>query len=183
MKYIFLDTETTGLPKSQYASHEDTSNWPRMVQLAWIVSDGENILEEHNHIIFPDGFVIPDEVAAIHGISQERALLEGKKLEEVLQAFDRSLAGEEMAVVAHNIRFDFGILGAEFVRQGLETKFFSLPKMCTMTSATKFMGRYPKLNNLHLYLLGTEFSGAHDARADVKACHDCFFAMKKKGLI
>ena len=37
--YIVFDTETTGLPKKYNAPFTDTDNWPRMVQLAWIVYD------------------------------------------------------------------------------------------------------------------------------------------------
>ncbi len=34
MKYLFFDTETTGVPKDYKAPSSDTDNWPRMVQLA-----------------------------------------------------------------------------------------------------------------------------------------------------
>lgn len=37
MKYLFIDTETTGLPKEYDAPYTDIDNWPRLVQLAWIV--------------------------------------------------------------------------------------------------------------------------------------------------
>jgi len=32
-------------------------------------------------------------------------------------------------------------------------------------------------------LFGTGFEGAHDALADVKACADCFFELKKRKVI
>lgn len=75
---IFLDSETTGLPKDYKAPLTDTANWPRMVQLAWLVHDvNGNLLREQSFIIKPEGFTIPDDVAAIHGISQARAMEEG----------------------------------------------------------------------------------------------------------
>ena len=41
MRYLFFDTETTGVPQNYKAPSSDTDNWPRMVQLAWIVTDDE----------------------------------------------------------------------------------------------------------------------------------------------
>ena len=39
MKFIVFDTETTGLPKSKYASPEETYLFPYIVQLSWLVFD------------------------------------------------------------------------------------------------------------------------------------------------
>jgi len=39
MKYLFFDTETTGLPMNYYAPAIDTNNWPRLVQLSYIITD------------------------------------------------------------------------------------------------------------------------------------------------
>ena len=44
--YLFFDTETTGLPKRWNAPVTDLENWPRLVQLAWIMYDDRgNMLE------------------------------------------------------------------------------------------------------------------------------------------
>ena len=40
--YLFFDTETTGLPKNWKAPVTDTENWPRIVQIAWILSTKES---------------------------------------------------------------------------------------------------------------------------------------------
>ena len=37
--YLFFDTETTGLPRSWKAPITDSNNWPRLVQIAWLVFD------------------------------------------------------------------------------------------------------------------------------------------------
>ena len=39
MKFLFFDTETTGLPKKWNAPVEEIDNWPRLVQIAWQVYD------------------------------------------------------------------------------------------------------------------------------------------------
>ncbi|KAF0237889.1 MAG: DNA polymerase III subunit [Prolixibacteraceae bacterium] len=43
--YLFFDTETTGLPKNWKAPVTDLNNWPRLVQLAYLLydSDGNQI--------------------------------------------------------------------------------------------------------------------------------------------
>ena len=60
MKIVFFDTETTGLPRDYNAPSSKLDNWPRLVQLAWIVSDYDgNVISSENHIIIPNGFEYP----------------------------------------------------------------------------------------------------------------------------
>jgi DNA polymerase III epsilon subunit-like protein len=35
--YLFFDTETSGLPKNPQLSHTEVDNWPRLVQIAWVL--------------------------------------------------------------------------------------------------------------------------------------------------
>lgn len=82
--YNFFDTETTGVPRDYKAPASNTRNWPRLVQLGWIVTDEEgNVLSQGNEIVKPEGFVIPADAARVHGITTERAQREGKPLREV----------------------------------------------------------------------------------------------------
>ena len=39
--YLFFDTETTGLPNDYNASPNQLDNWPRIVQIAWLLHDCE----------------------------------------------------------------------------------------------------------------------------------------------
>ena len=60
--FLFFDTETTGLPQRWNAPVTNVDNWPRLVQLAWIMCDDKgNIIEERSDIIKPEGFSIPVE--------------------------------------------------------------------------------------------------------------------------
>ena len=114
--YIFFDTETTGVPRNYKAPSSDTSNWPRMVQLGWILMDGEgNKVSQKDYIIRPDGYTIPDDAVRIHGITTQRALEDGRDLAAVVDEF---LADFNQAtfIVGHNIDFDKKILGAELIR-------------------------------------------------------------------
>jgi DNA polymerase III subunit epsilon len=136
--YLFFDTETTGLPRNWRAPVTDLNNWPRMVQIAWILSDQNgNRIEADDYIIRPENFVIPASTTRVHGISTERALQEGKDLREILMKFNE-LVDETEFIVAHNVSFDEKILGAELLRKGIQSSFFKKRKLCTMQASTNY---------------------------------------------
>src|SRR2546425_6391906 len=114
--YLIFDTETAGLPDDYNAPHSDIENWPRMVQLAWGTFDirGRKIGGK-SYVIRPDGFKIPMNAEKVHGISTAVAKRVGAPVADVLDEFMDAL-GESSILVAHNVSFDAGILGAEFYR-------------------------------------------------------------------
>lgn len=188
--YLFFDTETTGLPRNWKAPVTDLNNWPRMIQIAWILCDKQgNRMETYDCIIKPENFKIPIESSRVHGISTEKAINEGENLEEVLVRFEE-LVGKSNFIVAHNISFDEKIIGAEFLRKGIQSSFGRKKKLCTMQSSTnycKISGPYgykwPKLSELHIKLFGVDFEEAHDASVDINATERCFWEMRKRQLI
>jgi len=190
-KYLVFDTETNGLPRDWKAPVTDTSNWPRLVQLAWAVYDAQGQVQERCcHIIRPDGFVIDEAAALIHGISHERAMREGVRLSQVLDAFVLRLHEAEL-LVAHNIDFDAKIVGAELYRASLPMRLDHKAQLCTMQASTSYCrlpGRYgsykwPTLMELHTALFDRSFDGAHDALVDVDACARCFFELRSRGVV
>jgi len=188
--YLFFDTETTGLPKNWKAPVTNVDNWPRMIQLAWILTDAEgNQLENSSCIIKPENFTIPAEASNVHGITTQRAIEEGVDLTETLVHFN-SLIEKSSFIVAHNIKFDEKIIGAEFLRKAIDSKLFKKKRLCTMDASTNYCripGRYgfkwPKLSELHIKLFGKDFENAHDASADINATEKCFWKMREIGLI
>ena len=190
--YLFFDTETTGLPRNWNAPVDDLDNWPRMVQLAWeFFKDGEKI-SVGDYIIKPEGFWIPQETSNIHGITTERANMEGAELKIVLAEF-KNLIEQADFLVAHNISFDEKIMGAEFLRKNMPNLLESKKTICTKEIATDFCAipntngrtsfKWPKLAELHKKLFGKEFKDSHNAMADVSATSKCFFELKKLGVI
>jgi DNA polymerase-3 subunit epsilon len=189
--YLFFDTETTGLPRNWNAPVSDLSNWPRLVQIAWLLydRDGKKISGK-DHIIRPHGFTIPQEAARIHGITTERAISEGVSLKEALEDFSLALEGVS-CLVAHNIRFDEKIVGAEFLREGIENKLSRTDKICTMAETThycKLPGNYgdykwPKLSELYFTLFNDKFEEAHNAAVDIKACAECFWELRRRRIL
>ncbi|EJF08509.1 3'-5' exonuclease [Pontibacter sp. BAB1700] len=184
---LFFDTETAGLPRNWKAPHTDTNNWPRMVQLAWLVysADGQK-LSGGNYIIRPDGFTIPAEASRIHRITTERAMREGIALEEVMSQFAQALSTCSH-VVAHNINFDKNIVGAEFIRAGIHHPLFERQHICTMERTTNYCAlpgnygyKWPTLSELHRKVFGEDFSEAHDGFVDVSATARCFWELQKR---
>lgn len=187
---LFFDTETTGLPKSWSAPITDSNNWPRLVQIAMIQTDMVgNILWKAVHIVKPEGFTIPKSASNIHGITTEHALKEGISLDVVLCEFT-DLVHKSDIVVAHNIKFDERIAGAELIRANIEHDLFETKRMCTMLLSTKYCKlpsrsgfKWPNLTELYTILFGKFFEGAHDAMADIQATADCFWELHKRGVI
>jgi DNA polymerase-3 subunit epsilon len=188
-RFFVFDCETTGLPARRDIPIEDVDGWPRMVQLAWAIYDAWGRLEKaESHIIRPDGFRIPDDAARIHGISHDRALAEGRPVRDALDRFVRDLESPVDAVIAHNLDFDRSVVGAELIRAALPRRLFDWPGLCTMTSTTELLRlpgpygpKWPKLDELHAYLFGAAYDGAHDAARDVEACARCFFELLRRG--
>lgn len=188
--YLFFDTETTGLPRNWKAPITDLDNWPRLVQLAYLFYDDTgNKVSGGDYLIKPVGFTIPEDAARIHGISTELALKEGKDLGPVLQGFQEMVARAGY-LIAHNISFDEKIIGAEFLRNGMDNSLPSKTRICTMHSSTNYCAlpgtcgyKWPKLSELHFKLFQKGFDEAHNAAADISATARCFWELKRLGII
>lgn len=184
--HLFFDTETTGIPRNYKAPASDSRNWPRLVQIAWLLVDADaNEIASAEHIVKPDGFTIPPAAAKIHGITTDMALQTGVDLKLVLAAITPQIE-QAAALVAHNMQFDEKILGAEFLRAGDVNPLEPKLRKCTMQSATNFCRlpgpygyKWPTLQELHRKLFNQTFEGAHQALADVRACARCYFELKR----
>lgn len=190
MNSLFFDTETTGTPKKYNAPVEDTDNWPRLVQLGWILfgEDGQK-LNECEFIISPEGFEIPEEVTRVRGITQEKALADGWPLLTVLAIFVEDLMKADV-VIGHNVSFDVSIVGAEFVRMSVPNLLNAKSQVCTMKSSTSYCqipgGRpykWPKLNELYKKLFNEDMGAAHTALQDIQNTAKCYFELKRLGVI
>lgn len=192
MKFLFFDCETNGLPVDYKASYTQVDNWPRVIQLGWILADADQqVLDQHTVLIKPDGWSIPREDFWIrNGHFTEKNEAEGTPMVEVIELF---MAAKQQAdvLVAHNLNFDHRIVWAEIIRAGL-TPRSGMHKICTMMSSTKFCNipqangrgvKWPKLEELHEVLFGGGFEGAHDAGADIAATMKCFFELVARGVI
>jgi DNA polymerase III epsilon subunit-like protein len=187
---IFFDTETTGLPNDYNAPATATGNWPRLVQLGWILTDSKyNVITKRNLIIKPEGFVIPSSSSDVHGITTRMAMENGVSLSSALQLFSEDLK-KATRCIGHNVSFDKKVVACELYRKGMPDLLSRKPSTCTMRTTTdlcripgRYGYKYPKLQELHEHLFGYEFSDAHDAMSDITATLKCYKELKRRNLI
>lgn len=194
MKLLFIDTETTGKPRRYTAPASDVDNWPRLVEVCWLLGwEGEysrvTLGNPTRYVIYPDGFAIPPEASRIHGITTEQALQDGYPIGYVLELLAEAVNSAQR-IVAHNVEFDVPVLGAEFCRRGLADPLAGKPATCTMKQMADwcklpgmFGFKWPRLDELHMKLFGRGFDGAHSAEADVVACAHCYQEARRRGLL
>ncbi|MGP9826858.1 3'-5' exonuclease [Ectopseudomonas khazarica] len=191
-----FDTETTGFPLFKEPS--DDPRQPHLVDIAALLHDEQgNLVDSFEAIIKPDGWVIPDEAAAIHGITNEMAMDLGIPEAEALEGF---LAIHERASlrIAHNLPFDDRILRIALVRyRGEEAanQFRAGAGYCTCSNSTQIVkcpptekmiaagrGRQfkqPNLAEAYRFFTGEEMQGAHRAKADAEGCARVYFALRQ----
>lgn len=187
MKYLFFDVETTGLPKNYKAPYTQISNWPRIVQLSWIIANEEGkILSEKDNIIKVD-FKIPVSASRVHGITNKVSQEKGVDLIPVLNSFRDEVESVDY-LICHNVGFDMPVLQSELARNNLAHKI-SKKTFCTMKNSThycKLPGNYgykwPQLEELHQICFGKSIENAHNALEDVRATYKVFYHLKKENV-
>ena len=145
---LAFDCETTG--KADFSRSPEAEQQPRMVQLAAILLDEEWREVGILSAVFSPSVPISDEVAKIHGITQEKAQKCGIAETAPLAVFDSWLKLADIAV-AHNFDFDVFMLSRN--SPGRRAKLIS-KGFCTMKAMApvcKLPGQYddykwPKLS-------------------------------------
>lgn len=187
MAILFFDTETNGKVDFKLPATHPTQ--PRVVQLAAMLTtnDGREVARLHT-LIFPDGWGIPDEAKAIHGIAYDDCANHGVPIMPALLTLN-GMASAAQVIVGHNVQFDDMILTGECQRLNAGVEFApGRDRYCTMQRSTaicKLPGNYgkykwPKLAEAHQILCGKPLEGAHDAMADVLGCAAVYFALRDK---
>jgi DNA polymerase III subunit epsilon len=190
MKYLFFDTETTGLPSDRVPARKIQGVWPSPVSIAWILAnDNGIILHSEYHIIKPRNWMIPRESTEIHNISHEFAVANGADLEEV---FNRFLwyANEADVLVAHNLHFDMNVVNNVLkwhLNRTLMLEDYKKRMFCTMLNSRKLVGlpgktpgsfKAPKLSEMYTQLFGSlPVLTLHNAMTDTQILYECFYKL------
>ncbi|WP_019220949.1 DNA polymerase III subunit epsilon [Bartonella senegalensis] len=104
MREIIFDTETTGLDKEK----------DRIIEIGCVEMVDRYLTGRRFHVYLnPQGVIIPDEVVAVHGLTNER-LKNEKSFIDIADEFLEFINGATM--IAHNASFDIGFLNAELAR-------------------------------------------------------------------
>jgi DNA polymerase III epsilon subunit-like protein len=190
--YLFFDTETNGLPKTEIVNGIKTKVYPRVIQLAYILlNDNFEEVQSYCELIYPDGWEIPNDRFWIeNGYSTEQNKLKGVNIRVALNFFSQAI-DQCHTMVAHNIAFDTPVLVSEMKRYNITAQNKTSKKICTMLSTIDFCKlpsqrggfKWPKLIELHEKLFNEGFDGAHDALEDVRATVRCFIELKNRNII
>lgn len=191
---LFFDTETTGIPDRSAKWDVDFNEYPRIVQIAWMIGE-----HAESHIIRPDGWEIPDDTVEIHGITTEYAMEHGEPFVSVIARF-LDFAANAGLLCGHNIHFDTGIVKANILRElgrefynanDVEQSLYKGKRIDTMRSTMKWVDarnswgklKFPNLGELYARCFPGETFPAHDALADTKAVARCLPVILKLGLV
>ena len=206
---LFLDTETTGLPKRVKSTEESSAEnqetiWPEVVQLSYALyktrpTSHEKLAEEDDIIKVQT----PISTAAIkvHGITEEKAAREGKDPAEIYRKLVSYIKKAD-CIVIHNVPFDKNVIEANLRRYGFSKeadKFISKRFIDTMILGapickipnTKVGGfKWPKLGELYNFLMykdcyssNSDLEGLHNSRNDVSCMVKCFYKLFELGYL
>lgn len=188
MKTLFIDTETQHLPDMNKRARDPSQ--PHIVQFAGIQYINGVESASVCHLVHPDGWTIPPETTAIHGITNEMAAANGIVEQHIAERF-LSLMRDSDLLVGHNISFDKFIMRIACRRFDLITDqhdawWKAFPTFCTMREMTnicqipgaRFGYKWPKLHEAYSHAFGKSLEGAHDALVDVRACSELYFWLK-----
>ncbi|MGO1069285.1 3'-5' exonuclease [Lysobacter sp. CA199] len=194
---LCYDTETTGLPLFKERSADPRQ--PHLAQLAFKIINPvtREALDAVNVLIKPDGWIIPDDTAAIHGITTERALDEGIPERQALGLLLDAWANCSLRV-GYNEGFDARIIRIGLFRYNVESvadlwqagasecaarlcsPIVNLPPTERMLRYGRTNAKTPKLSEAYKHFTGEELENAHDAMADVDGCLTVYWACKDR---
>ncbi len=151
--YAIIDVETTG----------GSPMLDRVIEVAVFVFDGEKIIDSYATLINPRRPIDPY-VTKLTGISED--MVKDAPLFEDIKERLLELTHENI-FVAHNVKFDFGMIRQEFKRLGID---FNRKQLDTVNLARKVL---PGFNSYSLGnicdSLGIEILDRHRAKGDAEA--------------
>ena len=199
---LVYDTETTGLPL--FSEPSEDPRQPHIAQLAacLVDLDTRKTISSMDVIVRPNGWTIPDDVAAIHGITTEHAMDVGIPEDVAIDMF-LSLWDQRRMRIAHNESFDARILriaikryidvcqaesappmsdvwkaGSAKCTQVLSTPILKLPPTAKMKAAGRNHFKSANLGEAYQHFTGKPLEDAHSAMADVLGCLTVYFSVQ-----
>lgn len=202
---LIFDVETTGLLNMRVPLPSTLDSCPYVLQFSYLMYDITNkklIKSVDNYIKIPDTVNIPENAAAVNGITREMCET-GKPIVEILKEFynDYHCANK---LVAHNYKYDSRMLTIEMKRNWhllkkdypyalnlfdpIYMKNIPMKYVCTMDSCTnlcqiKFPDndpnkpiryKWPTLLQLHFHLFQYEPENLHNSLIDCMVCLRCY---------
>jgi DNA polymerase-3 subunit epsilon len=156
--FLVVDVETTGI---------SARGGDRITEVAAVLVHGARVEDAFHSLVNP-GRLIPSYITHLTGIS-DAMVRTAPRFREIAGDLAQHLVGR--VFVAHNARFDWGFLSAEYGRVanaplgGLATA-----QLCTVRMARRFLSHLPRRNlDAVAWHYGVPIDGRHRAAGDARA--------------
>lgn len=164
MRYAIIDIETTG----------GNSRTEKITEIAIYVHDGEKVIDEFASLVNPEKY-IPPFITGLTGITNEMVESAPKFYEIAKQIV---LKTEDTIFVAHNAKFDYGFVKAEFKRLGFD---YNRKTLDTVRLSRKLLPGHASYSLGKLCNdLNIEINGRHRAAGDALATVKLFEILLQK---
>ena len=159
-----VDLETTG----GMAAHH------RVIEVGIVLLEQGEIVEEWSTLVHP-GLRIPSSIVAFTGID-DSMVADAPPFADVVEEVRRRLEGR--LFVAHNARFDYGFLRAEFRRLGVK---FAAPVLCTVKLSRALYTEHARHNlDTLMERFGLACMARHRALGDARVLPELMAAMESQ---
>lgn len=172
---LIFDTETTGLIDNTL---KPLDKQPHVIEFYGMLVDRDTFeIKSELDLLIKPPIPITAEITKITTITNEMVVDSPTMSEVYIQISD--IMNHADRWVAHNLAYDLQIMKFEAQRLG---KTLTAPQLLCTVEQTEFIKGYRlSLNELHEYLFGEPFKGAHRAKVDVQALYRCYVELIKRG--
>lgn len=170
MRFVVLDTETTGMP---------VSDGHRIIEIGCVELEGRTPTGRHYHAYIQPDREVDEGAIAVHGITDE--FLKGKpRFKDIADEFFEFIEGAELVI--HNAPFDIGFINNEFALIG-HSERADITQHCTvLDTLVMARERHPGQRNTldalcNRYYVDNSGRELHGALLDAEILADVYLAM------
>jgi DNA polymerase-3 subunit epsilon len=161
---VFVDLETTGTGAA----------YDRITEVGIVRLDHGGVVEEWSSLVNPE-CPIPEHIEGFTGISNAM-VADAPRFAEIAPLLQRKLRGA--VFVAHNARFDYSFLRAEFRRLDVD---FRAVVLCTVKLSRRLFPDHVRHNlDIVMQRNGITCSARHRALGDAKVLHDLWSKWRRE---
>jgi DNA polymerase-3 subunit epsilon len=171
MRYVVLDTETTGMP---------VTDGHRIIEIGGVEVIGRRLTGRHFHVYLNPDRQIDEGAIAVHGITDEY-VADKPRFAEIADSFFEFIEGAELVI--HNAPFDVGFINMEFARLGSHPERADIAQHCSvLDTLVMARGRHPGQRNsldalCKRYGVDNSNRELHGALLDAEILADVYLAM------
>jgi DNA polymerase-3 subunit epsilon len=163
-RFVFVDLETTGAN----AAHD------RITEIGVVRIEDGQVVDTWSSLVNP-GCDIPSPIQAFTGISNEM-VSDAPRFSQVATCLLEKLRGA--VFVAHNARFDYSFLRAEFRKLGVD---FSAEVLCTVKLSRRLFPEHARHNlDAVIERHGLICESRHRALGDARVLKDFWFSLQRQ---